>query len=186
MNKLPALAGALALTFALPAAANGAHDTADRSSAEQQLRHEITAHRLAVWRWQDRMHRQRSFYAHRATNASERLLWRLQRYWEHLHYLIRWVRWPEYQATLAPAIGHYAGWMCIHRGEGSWNAQTGNGFYGGLQMTYGWMGLVANAALLPPAQQIEAAEVGYQRSGYSNAWLAGQWPNTYPPCAAMF
>ncbi len=79
-------------------------------------------------------------------------------------------------------VGHRALWLCIHSREGAWDAQTGNGYYGGLQMTYGWDGLVGNAALLSPAAQMQAAETGYQRSGYSAAWLEGQWPNTSPPC----
>jgi hypothetical protein len=90
------------------------------------------------------------------------------------------------RARAHPAVGHLSGWLCIHHGEGAWNSQTGNGYYGGLQMTYGWMGLVANAALLSPSQQMAAAETGYRRSGYSHAWLSGQWPNTYPPCAGYF
>ena len=28
----------------------------------------------------------------------------------------------------------YSAWLCIHRGEAAWNAHTGNGYYGGLQM----------------------------------------------------
>jgi hypothetical protein len=79
---------------------------------------------------------------------------------------------------------HYALWECIHSGEGAWDSQTGNGYYGGLQMTYGWDGLVGNAALLSPEQQMAAAETGYRQSGYSIAWLSQQWPNTFPPCAA--
>lgn len=43
----------------------------------------------------------------------------------------------------APAAGvrppHYSQWLCIHAGEGAWNANTGNGYYGGLQMDYGFM-----------------------------------------------
>lgn len=81
-----------------------------------------------------------------------------------------------------PAVGHLAMWECIHAGEGAWNAQTGNGYYGGLQMTYGWMGLVGNAALLSPAAQMAAAEAGWRANDYSLAWLFGQWPNTAPPC----
>lgn len=88
-----------------------------------------------------------------------------------------------YLATL-PA--HYQGWLCIHRQEGAWNSDTGNGFYGGLQMTWKWMKLVVNAALLSPLDQMKAAETGYRNSGYSHAWLAGQWPNTYPPCSGYF
>jgi hypothetical protein len=49
-------------------------------------------------------------------------------------------------------------------------------------MTYGWDGLVGNAALLSPRAQMAAAETGYRQSGYSTAWLEGQWPNTSPPC----
>jgi hypothetical protein len=77
---------------------------------------------------------------------------------------------------------HYALWNCIHNGEGAWNANTGNGYYGGLQMTYGWDGLVSNAALLSPAQQMAAAETGYRQSGYSEAWLLGQWPVSSRSC----
>ena len=84
------------------------------------------------------------------------------------------------------SIPHESGWLCIHSREGAWNANTGNGFYGGLQMTYGWMGLVTRADLLSPAQQMRAAETGYRRSGYSDSWMRGQWPNTYPPCAGRF
>jgi hypothetical protein len=81
---------------------------------------------------------------------------------------------------------HAQGWLCIHNLEGAWNAQTGNGYYGGLQMTYGWMGLVQNAALMSPSAQMWAAETGLKANGYSSSWLAGQWPNTYPPCAGYF
>ena len=83
-------------------------------------------------------------------------------------------------------VAHESGWLCIHSREGAWNANTGNGFYGGLQMTYGWMGLVTRADLLSPAQQMRAAETGYRRSGYSRSWLLGQWPNTAPPCLGLF
>jgi hypothetical protein len=82
-----------------------------------------------------------------------------------------------------PSSGeHIALWECIHSGEGAWNSDTGNGYFGGLQMTYGWDGLVGNAALLSPAAQMQAAETGYRQSGYSIAWLEGQWPHTSPPC----
>jgi hypothetical protein len=150
------------------------------------MRHKITYHRLVVWRWQDRMHRKRSLYRRADRRADGVRLERLSHYWEHLHYVVRWVRWPRYQATLQPVVGHMAGWLCIHNREGAWNAATGNGFYGGLQMTYGWMGLVGNAAALSPADQMAAAEAGYRASGFSSAWMSGQWPNTYPPCAGLF
>ena len=37
------------------------------------------------------------------------------------------------------AIKYLSAWICIHGGEGAWNANTGNGYYGGLQMDYGFM-----------------------------------------------
>lgn len=100
------------------------------------------------------------------------------------------VRWhtrllARYSAKLPHPAAHLAFWTCVHNGEGAWDSQTGNGYYGGLQMTYGWAGLVTNAALLSPADQIRAAEEGFRRSGYSVAWLLGQWPNTSPPCLGL-
>jgi CubicO group peptidase (beta-lactamase class C family) len=89
---------------------------------------------------------------------------------------------PVTSNVTAPSSLHIALWLCIHNGEGAWNANTGNGYYGGLQMTYGWDGLVGNAALLSPEAQMAAAETGYRQSGYSVAWLESQWPNTSPPC----
>lgn len=85
-----------------------------------------------------------------------------------------------------PVLGHLAGWICIHNQEGAWNASTGNGYYGGLQMSYGWAGRVTNAALLSPAQQIAAAEAEAAEHHWNYGWMHGQWPNTFPPCAGHF
>jgi hypothetical protein len=37
------------------------------------------------------------------------------------------------------AIKYLSAWICIHNGEGSWTANTGNGYYGGLQMDWSFM-----------------------------------------------
>ena len=55
---------------------------------------------------------------------------------------------PRYLAALVRRKAHdarleyerwflrtYEKWRCIHEHEGAWNANTGNGYYGGLQMT---------------------------------------------------
>ncbi len=81
---------------------------------------------------------------------------------------------------------HLSGWLCIHSREGAWNSQTGNGYYGGLQMSYGWMGVVGNAALLPPGRQIAVADMVARAHAYAYSWMQGQWPNTFPPCAHHF
>ncbi len=129
--------------------------------------------------WQDvaGLPRTPSEHAERRTQSVPFLIW-INHLWQHRQRMAR-----RY-AMAHPMIGHRALWLCIHSREGAWNAQTGNGYYGGLQMTYGWDGLVGNAALLSPAQQMRAAETGYRRSGYSVSWLEGQWPNTSPPCLA--
>jgi hypothetical protein len=100
-----------------------------------------------------------------------------------LHWIDRlWMRRRIYwrRASSQKRI-HRSLWLCIHSREGAWNANTGNGYYGGLQMTSGWGG-VARPDLLTPAAQMELAERGYRASGYSVGWLEQQWPNTSPPC----
>jgi hypothetical protein len=81
-----------------------------------------------------------------------------------------------------PVLGHLQMWLCIHSGEGAWDANTGNGYLGGLQMTPGWGG-VGRPDLLSPADQIALAEREYRASGYSLNWLRHQWPNSSLACA---
>jgi hypothetical protein len=93
-----------------------------------------------------------------------------------------------WQARLrASTIAHRALWLCIHSREaGAWDTNTGNGYFGGLQMTAGWYGGPGHLASSDPAAvQMRAAEVQYRASGYSIAWLDGQWPNTAPPCLSL-
>jgi hypothetical protein len=89
----------------------------------------------------------------------------------------------------------YSQAMCVHRGEGGWNANTGNGFGGGLQFMVGtWNhaaslshGLLRHVkytsqiAAMPPMAQIYAAYliVVVERSGW------GQWPNTARRCGLL-
>ncbi len=84
----------------------------------------------------------------------------------------------------APLIAHRAGWLCIHSREGSWS-DTGDPYWGGLQMHPGWGG-VHHASDLSPDAQMALAEGELRKNRYSHAWLAGQWPLTYPPCAGLF
>jgi hypothetical protein len=81
----------------------------------------------------------------------------------------------------------YNAFMCIHRYEGAWNANTGNGYYGGLQMdrsfmsSYGgeFLSRYGTADKWAPSTQIL---VGYR------AWkLRGfyPWPNTARACGLI-
>ncbi len=122
--------------------------------------------------------RTRSVHAELRTHSTAYLAW-IDHLWSQ-----RRIRARKYAlAHRAVTVGHQALWLCIHSREGAWNANTGNGYLGGLQMTPGWGG-VARPDLLSPAAQMALAERQYRASGYSVSWLEGQWPNTSPPCLA--
>jgi hypothetical protein len=137
MNRLPALAGALAL---LCAPAQSAAERYTRTVVEKKTIAKVVYHRKMTWRFQDRAHRKRSVTFHRERRAELPTLRRLAHYWEHRHY-VAWSRWkasqrPVYVAAHAPSYGS-SGWDRVAECEsgGSWSTNTGNGFYGGLQFT---------------------------------------------------
>jgi hypothetical protein len=76
--------------------------------------------------------------------------------------------------------------LCIHHFEGSWDANTGNGYYGGLQMdlrfqsTYGriYLDRWGTADHWPVWAQVVTARRAY-RAGRG----FGPWPNTARACA---
>lgn len=91
---------------------------------------------------------------------------------------------------------HTSLWLCIHANEGSWT-DPNPPYFGGLQMGYWFMGEYGDADTYgrniyaqegtadhwSPGEQMGVAQAAYRESGYSRAWLFGQWPNTAPPCA---
>lgn len=107
---------------------------------------------------------------------------------------IKWTKreLEETRSKLRPPETVYHGstsaWLCIHRYEGPWNANTGNGYYGGLQMDYAFMSSYGGRYLSQygtadhwtPAQQMEVAE---------RARLSGRgyfpWPNTARACGLI-
>jgi hypothetical protein len=78
--------------------------------------------------------------------------------------------------------------LCIHRFEGSWTANTGNGYYGGLQMDRTFMRMYGSdyldrwgtADAWPAWAQLEVAERAY-RSG--RGFLP--WPNSARACGLL-
>lgn len=92
------------------------------------------------------------------------------------------------RARLAPSSPpHNALWQCLlqHEGGGDPHNQDtgGNGHWGGLQMHPGWgYGTSWHASDDPWSTQKWAAERGYAASGYSRAWLEGQWGQTLGYC----
>jgi hypothetical protein len=108
--------------------------------------------------------------------------------------------WQERSATAAIAVAEHAvrraqidsgllqALMCIHRFEGAWDSNTGNGYYGGLQMDAGFMsnygpGFFARwgtADHWPVWAQLEAG---------ARAHASGRgfwpWPNTARACGLL-
>jgi Transglycosylase-like domain len=78
-----------------------------------------------------------------------------------------------------------AGLRCIHLGEGGWSANTGNGYFGGLQMDHSFMAsygapllrALGTADRWPPAAQLAVGEVAY----YAGRGF-GPWPTTRRRC----
>lgn len=79
----------------------------------------------------------------------------------------------------------FSGLICIHRYEGAWNANTGNGYYGGLQMDKGFMQTYGSEFLSawgtadkwpPTVQLVVAMRAVLSGRGY------GPWPHTRIPC----
>jgi hypothetical protein len=111
---------------------------------------------------------------------------------------IRWTR-RELRETrshfVSSSAGHYRGWLCIHLGPsfnstGPHEGNSSSGTYTGpLQMTNPWLGQSAPGgswAAAPLSTVFAIAERVARRYGFSSSFMAGQWPNTYPPCAGYF
>lgn len=90
----------------------------------------------------------------------------------------------------APSVPDWlrSAFYCIHRYEGAWNANTGNGYYGGLQMDLQFQSLYGSdfmrqwgtADNWPVWAQMQAAIRAYQsgRGFYP-------WPNTARACGLI-
>lgn len=77
-----------------------------------------------------------------------------------------------------------AAFLCIHRHEGAWNSNTGNGYFGGLQMdvdferAYGqpFLEMWGHAHRWPAYVQLAVAMRAYKVRGFA------PWPNTRRMC----
>lgn len=85
------------------------------------------------------------------------------------------------------------GFKCIHRHEGAWNANTGNGYYGGLQMDEGFMRTygawlfrnVGTADRWSPDQQLRVAYRAHRGwKGFAGRGFT-PWPNSARLCGLL-
>lgn len=80
-----------------------------------------------------------------------------------------------------------ADFRCIHRFEGAWTANTGNGYFGGLQMDRRFMArygarlyrVKGTADRWTPGEQIRAAIRAWHERGFT------PWPNTARLCGLV-
>lgn len=87
-------------------------------------------------------------------------------------------------SRLEGLVGLVRAFECVHDGEGSWGANTGNGYYGGLQFDRSFMAAYAPGLLRrkgtannwTPAQQISVAIIAHATRGFE------PWPNTARRC----
>lgn len=128
-------------------------------------------------------HVTRSFASAKADTGSETLrLWQRRSAFAALA-----VAQHEADGAVIPAWLSDA-FQCIHRFEGSWSSNTGNGYYGGLQMDLAFQGLYGaeyvnrwgTADNWPVWAQLRAAARGYQSGrGFT------PWPNTARFCGLL-
>jgi hypothetical protein len=148
---------------------------------KHQLRKQIQHDQKATWRWQDVMLKRRTHPAKPVAYISS-LNW-LQhsaKYWHKSKLRAR------YKAHHPPYL---SAWLCIHRHEGPWNAATGNGYYGGLQMDATFMGMYGASLVLlkgyannwTPLEQIWVAVNAAFRHGRG----FHPWPKTARMCGLI-
>jgi len=76
----------------------------------------------------------------------------------------------NWSARLSTPAGWYETALCIHHREGAWNANTGNGYFGGMQFTlYTWQSVGGRTRpdVATPREQLYRAYLVYTRDGLS-------------------
>ncbi len=152
----------------------------DSEASATPILDRIQRYRAETWRWQ-RLMRVRLTPSDGRAERSRSISFR------------RWIAsyWRK-QAAQARRRAHnpprLQAWLCIHRHEAPWNANTGNGYYGGLQMDFAFQRRygadllrrkgAANRWL--PVEQIWVGERAY-RSGRRFS----PWPNAARVCGVL-
>jgi len=175
LRKLMTLSG---IVFVI-AATNTAQAFPAKHNNIAKLRVSVNWHRQQTWNWESiaLVKPAKTTYSEKASHSESYLRW-LSHKWS-----LRRIAAKRYASTPP----HYDDWLCIHRGEGSWNDPNAP-YYGGLQMdlsfqrAYGWDALKkwGTADHWNPLTQMWVAE---------RAFSAGRgfypWPNTARWCGLI-
>jgi hypothetical protein len=188
LRLLPALILVCLVAVALsgPRQASAEGRKAQLFPADRAILKQVRRYRSETWHWQLLMNVRRTPTSRAAETAhSDARAFRIwtRNLWKH-----RAIR-ARRKAARPP---HRSGWLCIHRYERNprqgWATNTGNGYYGGLQMdlsfqrTYGgWLlRRKGTANRWTPVEQMWVAERAY-RSGRGYY----PWPNTARSCGLI-
>ena len=169
-----------ALTFSQTKAVPASSTDQSRVREATMIMRKTAVYRRATWHWESVMGVPRTRPARKQprTLALAYRRWVLE-LWQH-----RAAR--AWRRAISPP--HKTDWLCIHRYEAGWHANTGNGYYGGLQMDisfqrrYGWNLLrrKGTADRWTPLEQMWVAEHAH-RSGRGFY----PWPNTARYCGLI-
>lgn len=152
---------------------------ADRSRAERiRLHRQVRKLKRRVWH-QQRVMRVRTSWTFRAPSRDPLVNARAK--------LAVWSRRAARVNRTYVRPPHKRAWLCVHRGEGSWRSATGNGYYGGLQMSRGFMHhygaylirVRGTANRWSPLEQIWTGEHGRRAQGW------GAWPSASRACGLI-
>lgn len=159
----------------------------------------IAYYRRRTWLWQDKrgVPRTVSYFKERTTHSCKFVVWsaklwrhRAAYHWkaykrEHAARAKREIAVRQTQATVSTGA-----FSCIHLHEGPWNANTGNGYYGGFQQNWEFMRsygseflrMYGTADKWPPGIQILVAVRA--RDGYNGIPARGYspWPTSRRLC----
>jgi hypothetical protein len=160
------------------------------------IAHGINFFRAATWKWQTKLGGRRTrsdFKAYRVHSCKYAVwvahLWLRRSVHVRRTYaqMVREKKKREIRVLLSQGA-LTSDWACIHRFEGAWNSNTGNGYYGGLQMdvqfqsSYGseFMARWGTADKWPVWAQVTAANRAKNSGrGY------GPWPTTARFCGLL-
>jgi hypothetical protein len=171
---LPAVAAITAFTLL------GVQGARPAEASRTPLLDEIRRAQATTWRYERLMGRKRT--------RTDRSMYRTASQGYRRWLLDLWRERAEKARLRALHPPHEAAWRCIHRREGPWRANTGNGYYGGLQMditfqrTYGryLVRTKGYAHRWTPIEQMWVAERAH-RSGRG----FHPWPNTARGCGLL-
>ena len=174
-KRVLAAVAALVSAAAVPAVAPGEAAAASGDARVVQL---VDRYRKATWRWQRLMRVPLTPARQRSSSRDE----------FRRDTVRAWRKRARRAYTRAHNPPYHEAWLCIHRHEAAWTANTGNGYYGGLQMdmsfqrTYGSRLLVRKgpAHQWLPIEQIWVA-VRAHRSGRGFY----PWPNAARRCGLI-